>query len=50
MMILRLKLTLKDNKIQTTVYSKSTNSHLYLQADFCHHFPSILEIQKGVTF
>ena len=32
---LDLKLTLKDNKIQTTVYSKPTNSYLYLQADFC---------------
>ena len=46
---LDLKLTLTDNKIQTTVYSKPTDSHLYLQADSCHHLPSILGIQKGVA-
>ena len=46
---LDLKLTLKDNKIHTTVYSKPTDSHLYLQADSCHHLPSILGIQKGVA-
>ena len=46
---LDLKLTLKDNKIHTTVYSKPTDSHLYLQADSCIHSPSILEIQKGVA-
>ena len=44
-----LKLTLKDNKIQATDYSKPTDSHLYLQADSCHHLPSILGIQKGVA-
>ena len=32
-----LKLTLKDNQIYTTVYSKPTVSHLYLQADSRHH-------------
>ena len=46
---LDLKLTLKDNKIYTTVYSKPTDSHLHLQADSCHHLPSILGIQKGVA-
>ena len=46
---LDLKLTLKDNKIHTTVYSKPTDSHLYLQADSCHHLPSILGIQKEVA-
>ena len=46
---LDLKLTLKDNKIHTTVYSKPTDSHLYLQADSCHHLPSSLGIQKGVA-
>ena len=46
---LDLKLALKDNKIQTIVYSKPTNSHLCLQADSCHHLPSILGIQKGVA-
>ena len=37
--ILDLKLTLKDNKIHTTVYSKPTDSHPYLQVDSCHHLP-----------
>ena len=46
---LDLKLTLKDNKIQTTLYSKPTNSHLFSQADFCHHLPSTLGIEKGVA-
>ena len=46
---LDLKLTLKDNKIHTTVYNKPSVSHLYLQADSCHHLPSILGIQKGVA-
>ena len=36
----------KDNKIQTTVYSKPTDSQLYFQADSCHHLPSILGIEK----
>ena len=46
---LDLKLTLKVNKIHTTVYSKLTDSHLYLQAYSCHHLPSIFGIQKGVA-
>ena len=31
------------------VYSKPTDSHPYLQADSCHHLPSVLGIQKGVA-
>ena len=46
---LDLKLTLKDNKIQSTVYSKPSDSHLYLQPDSCHHLLSILGMQKGVA-
>ena len=46
---LDLKLTLKDNKIHTAVYSKPTDSQLYLQADSCHHLPSILGIQKPIA-
>ena len=42
--LLDLKLTLKDDKIHTTVYSKPTNSYLYLQADSCHHLPSSLGV------
>ena len=46
---LYLKLTIEDNEINITVYSKPPDSHLYLQADSCHHLPSILGIQKGVA-
>ena len=41
---------MKDNNIQTIIYSQPANSHLYLQADSCNHLPPILEIQKGVFF
>ena len=34
---LDLKSILKD-KYYTTVYSKPSDSHLYLQTDSCHHF------------
>ena len=43
------KLTLKDNKIHTTVYSKPTDSHLYLQADSYHHSLSILRMRREVA-
>ena len=46
---LDLKLIFKDNKIQTTVCSKPTDSYLYLQADSSHHLPSLLGIQKGAA-
>ena len=47
---LDLKLTLKDNEIQTEVYIKATDSHLYLQAGSCHHLPSsILGIKNRFT-
>ena len=36
---LDLKLTLKDNRILTTAYRRPTDTHLYLQADSCHHLP-----------
>ena len=39
---LDLKLTLKDNKTQTKVYSKPIDRHLHLQAHSCHHLASIL--------
>ena len=28
--------TIADNKLHTTVYSKLTDCHLYLQAGYCH--------------
>ena len=42
-------LDLKDIKIQTTVYCKPTDSHLYLQSDSRHHLPSILGKQKEIA-
>ena len=36
---LDLTLTLKDNRILTTAYRRPTDTHLYLQADSCHHLP-----------
>ena len=46
---LDLKITIVENQLFTTVYSKPTDSHLYLQADSCHQLPSIKGIQKGVS-
>ena len=47
--LLDVNLTLKDNKSQTTVYIKPTDSRLYLQADSCHHSFSILGIQEKIA-
>ena len=46
---LDLRITIVDNKLQTTVYSKPTDSHLYLQAESCHQTSSVNGIQKGVA-
>ena len=46
---LDLKISIVDNGIHTTVYSKPTDSHLYLQGDSCHQLSSIRGIQKGVA-
>ena len=35
--------------LHTTVYSKPTDSHLYLQAGSCHQKSSVIGIQKGVA-
>ena len=40
-----LKLNLNDNKTQTAVYRKQTDSHLYLQTNLFHNLPSFLRIQ-----
>ena len=37
------------NKLETTVYSKPTDSHLYLHASSCHAKSSINGIPKGVA-
>ena len=46
---LDLKISIMGNQLFTTVYSKPTDSHLYLQADSCHRKISINGIQKGVA-
>ena len=46
---LDLKITLENNKLLTTVYSKPTDSHLYLHADSCHNHSSKSGITKGVA-
>ena len=46
---LDLLISIVGNQLFTTVYSKPTDSHLYLQADSCHQKPSIKGIQKGVS-
>ena len=46
---LDLRISTVGNKLTTTVYSKPTDSHLYLQADSFHKKSSIKGIQKGVV-
>ena len=46
---LDLRISIVGNKLTTTVYSKPTDSHLYLHTDSCHSKSSIKGIQKGVA-
>ena len=46
---LDVKITIVNNSMQTTVYSKPTDSHLYLKSDSCHKKSTIRGIQKGVA-
>ena len=46
---LDLLIRILNGKLVTTVYSKPTDSHLYLQADSCHLEASVKGIQKGVA-
>ena len=46
---LDLLISIVGNQLFTTVYSKPTDSHLYLQSDSCHPKASIKGIQKGVA-
>ena len=46
---LDLKIGIHEGRLITTVYSKPTDSHLYLQAESCHQEASIKGIQKGVA-
>ena len=44
-----MKISIVDYKLVTTVYSKPTDSHLYLQSNSCHNPKAINVIQKGVA-
>ena len=46
---LDLKISVSSNKLMTTVYSKPTDSHLYLHSTSCHKPSSINGIPKGVA-
>ena len=46
---LDLKISIVDGKLETTVYSKPTDSHLYLHQQSCHNLSSIKGIRKGVA-
>ena len=43
---LDLKISVSGNKLMTTVYSKPTDSHLYLHSTSCHKSSSINGIKK----
>ena len=46
---LDLKTSASSKKLMTTVYSKTTDSHLYLQSTLCHKSSSINGTPKGVA-
>ena len=46
---LDLKISIVGNQLVTTVYSKPTDSHIYLHGNSCHNPASISGIQKGVA-
>ena len=46
---LDLLIAIQEGRLLTTVYSKPTDSHLYLQAESCHQEASIKGILKGVA-
>ena len=48
-MLFKLKITVDDEKLLTSVYSKPTNSHLYLDGTSCHPTKSIDAISTGVA-
>ena len=46
---LDLKISVLDGQLFTTVYSKPTDSHIYLHSTSCHKRSSIIGVQKGVA-
>ena len=49
MFFLDLKISIQNNRLETTAYSKSTESHLYLEVSSCHKKSSKNGIIKGVA-
>ena len=43
------KISIQNNRLETTVYSKPTDSHLYLQTSSCHKKSSKNGIIRGVA-
>ena len=46
---LDLKISVLNGKLETSVYSKPTDAHLYLHSQSCHPKKTIVGIQKGVA-
>ena len=46
---LNLLISIVNNRMETTVYSKPTDAHLYLNANSSHPKSQILGIAKGVA-
>ena len=46
---LDLKISIQNNRLETTVYSKPTDSHFYLEASSCHKKSSKNGIIKGAA-
>ena len=46
---LDLEITLLDNKLETSIYSKPTDAHIYLNANSSHPRSQIRGIAKGVA-
>ena len=46
---LDLLISIENNRIETTVYSKPTDANLYLNANSAHPKKQILGIAKGVV-
>ena len=44
---LDLRVTIVDKKLHTTVYSKPTYIHLYIQAQYVIRIPLLTEFKKG---
>ena len=46
---LDLSISISNGRLETSVYSKPTDAHLYLNANSCHPKSQILGIVKGVA-